>query len=145
MPETTSTFVQEGFDRVEDAYRSLDRRVQRLQKDLRSRRKAWEKQWTSGRKNLEKQVRTSRRSFEKHTRRQLADLRKNSIVKRAKALQKDTSRQIESRVGDVLGLFQIASKNDLTRIDRKLNQINRKLRQLEGGRRSRRTNGSATA
>ena len=47
MSEQVS-FVQEGVDRVGDAYRSFDEGYQRLQKDLRGRLKTFEKQINTG-------------------------------------------------------------------------------------------------
>jgi hypothetical protein len=136
-------FVQGGFERVSEAYRSLDERVQRLQRDLRSRRKLFEKQLGSGRRSLEKQVQSGRRILERRTRKQLAELRRSELVKRAQSLQRDARGQLEATLSGVLGIFQIASKTDLDRLDRKLGQISRKLRELEGSRRPRRSNGSA--
>ncbi len=138
-----SSIVQEGLDRVNEVYRSLDERVQRLQRDLRARRKHWEKQLGSGRKSLEKQVQSGRRSLERRTRKQWTEFKRNELVKRAQSLQRDARDQIEATLSGVLGLFQIASKTDLDRLDRKVGQINRKLRELEGTRRPRRSNGSA--
>jgi hypothetical protein len=137
------SFVQEGLDRVSDAYRSLDERVQRFQRELRARRKLWEKQLGSGRKSLEKQVLSGRRRLERRTRKQWAEIKRSELVKRAQSLQRDARGQLESTLSGVLGWFQIASKNDLDRLDRKLGQIHRKLRELEGTRRPRRSNGSA--
>ncbi len=133
-------FVQEGVDRIEEAYRSIDKRVQRLQKDLQARRKSIEKQVTSGRKSVERQIKVRRSTIEKNTRKQVKELRKNTLVKRALGLREDTTKQIEDGVGTVLGFFNIATKNDLSRIDRKLGTINRKLKGLEG---KKRANGTA--
>lgn len=142
-----SSFVQGGIDRVSEAYRTLDARVQKLQKELHSRRRSFEHQLETGRKNLRKQVATGRKSFEKRTRKQLAELRRASLVRRALALPSDANQRIEEGVGQLLGLFRIASKSELSRIDRKLEQINRKLRELEKERsaapRRRSANGSA--
>ena len=133
-------FVQDSVDRVEDAYRSIDKRVQRLQKDLRARRKSIEKQVSSGRKSVERQIKARRTTIEKKTRRQVKELRKNTLVKRAFDLRDDTTKQVENGVDTVLSFFNIATKSDLTRIDRKLGTINRKLKGLEGRKRS---NGTA--
>lgn len=127
----SSSFVQEGIDRVSEAYRTLDGRVQKLQKELNSRRRSFEHQVEAGRKNLRKQVASGRKSFEKRTRQQFAELRRVSLVRRALALPNDANQRIEASVGQLLGLFRIASKSELSRIDRKLDQINRKLREIE--------------
>ncbi len=108
-----ATLVKNGVDRFQSAFRSIDQEVQRLQK----------------------QLRTRRRSIEKRTQKQvdrvLGEIRKNSFAKRARALRVDAVRQIENSVGNVLGVLSIASKNDIHRIDRKLTQLNRKLRDIE--------------
>ena len=135
MSEQVS-FVQEGVDRMEDAYRSIDKTVQRLQKDLRARRKSIEKQVSSGRKSFERQIKARRSTIEKNTRKQVRELRKNPLVKRAISLRDGTTKQIEDGVDSVLGFFSIATKSDVNRIDRKLGQINRKLKGLEGRKKS---------
>lgn len=126
--------VQEGVDRIGDAVRSIDDEFQRVQKRIRTQRR-----------NIEKQLNEGRRSFEKRTRKQAkrvrAELRKSPYIKRAQRIQKDASRALEDAVERVLGTFQIASKADVDRIDRKLTQLNRKLRELEKARKS---NGSVS-
>lgn len=134
--------VQESADRVGEAYRSFDEGFQRLQKDLRSRRKTFEKQISSGRKNLERQLNASRKGIEKRTRRQVNELRKNPVVKRAISARDDATKRFENRVGTVLGLFNIATRSDVERLERKIGQITRKLKQ---GGRGKKANGSATA
>ena len=67
-------------------------------------------------------------------------LRANSLVKRVQALPKNATRQIESGVDGLLSALRIASKADLQRIDRRLGQISRKLKDIE---RNRRANGEA--
>ncbi len=135
-----ANLVQEGADRVGDAYRSFDEGFQRLQKDLRNRRKTVEKQINSGRKNLERQINAGRKDFEKRTRKQVSELRKNPVVKRAISARDDATKQIESQVSTVLGFFNIASRTDVERIERKLGQVTRKLKQVE---RAKKANGSA--
>ena len=139
MSEQTG-FVQEGFDRFNDAYRSVDEGVQRLQKEFKSRRKDAEKRIAAQRKSIEKQVTSSRKDFEKRTRKQVNSLKKNDAVKRAFALRDDANQKIESRMDDLLGLLNIASRSELKRLDKKIGQINRKLRGLESPQRS---NGAA--
>ena len=133
-------FVQDSVDRMEEAFRSIDKRVQVLQKDLRARRRSIEKQVTSGRKNIERQVKARRKDIEKRTRKQVKELQKNSLVKRAFDLRDDTTRQVENSVDSLLGFFNVATKSDLNRIDRKIGQLNRKLKGLEP---KKRTNGTA--
>jgi len=130
MSEQVS-LVQEGAERVGDAYRSFDEGFQRLQKDLRNRRKTFERQ-----------IKTSRKDIEKRTRKQVNELRKNPVVKRAISVRDDASKRFESQIGDVLGFLNIATRTDIERIERKLGQITRKLKQTG---RTKKANGSATS
>jgi hypothetical protein len=128
MAEQTS-FVNEGMDRVQSVFRSIDGELRRVQKQLQARRKSFEKQLASGRRDIERQTR-------KQVKRLQSELRKSPIVKRAQTLRSDATQQIDNVVDRVLGALQIASKNDLDRIDRKLTVLARKLKELDrGGRR----------
>ena len=129
------SIIEEGVDRFNEAYESLDREFQRLQKQFQSRRKSFEKQVTSSRKSIEKRTR-------KQINQLRSDLRKNTLVKRARGLQTDAAKQIEHHVENLLSALQIASKSDLQRVDRKLGQISKKLKDLE---RTRKSNGGAAA
>ena len=40
---------------------------------------------------------------------------------------------------NILGLFQIASKGDMTRIDRKLNALGRRIKEIENSRKVKRS------
>ena len=121
MAERTTRAKKNGVDRFQAAFQTIDEEVQRLQKQFQSRRKTLEKR------------------TQKQLDRFFGDFRKNSLVKRADALRTDAAKRIENGVGSVLGIFQIASKSDVNRIDRRLSQLNRKLREIE------KTRGSASS
>lgn len=131
MPE--QTILQDGVDRVRDAMSSVEDEIQRVQKDLRSRRK-----------DIEKQLSSSRKDFEKRARKLRAELRKNPTVKRLDRFRRDATKQLEEGVENLLGALQIASKGDVQRIDRKLSQLNRKLKEMERGRGKKSSNGAVT-
>jgi polyhydroxyalkanoate synthesis regulator phasin len=61
-------------------------------------------------------------------------------VKRADAVRKDVTKQVETRVDSLLGLMQVASRSDVQRINKKLTTLNRRLKAIEE---SRKTNGSS--
>jgi len=123
---------QEGIDRFREMFGTFESEFERVQKDLKARRRLLERRFDAGRKDIEKRARKVRR-----------DLRKNPTFKRLDALRREATRQLEQGAGAVLSALQIASKSDVQRIDRKLNQLGRKLKELE---RTRRTNGqSATS
>lgn len=138
MPETT--LIQEGVDRVREAFGSIEDEVTRLQKEMRSRRAKIEKRFASQRKQLEKRIEARRKDIEKRTEKLRSEIGKNKAVKRLETLRRDAARQIEQGVSDVLGAFQIASKSDVHRIDRKISQLNKKLKEMD---RSKRSNGKA--
>ena len=130
-----ASLVQEGVDRINEALRSIDGEFQRVQKDLTSRRASIEKRFNKSRKSIEKQSR-------KEVSRLRSEFRKNRLVKRAESVRKDVSKELESRFDDLLGLFQIASKSDMGRIDRKLNALSRRIKEIET---DQKINGSAAS
>jgi hypothetical protein len=116
--------VQESVDRVREAFGSIEDEAQRVQKRV-------QKELKTRRKDLEKQLSSSRKDFEKRTRKLRTEIRKNTAFKRLESLRKDVTKQVEGGVDNVLNAFSIASKTDVQRIDRKLNQLNKKLKQME--------------
>ena len=64
------------------------------------------------------------------------------LARRVDQLRIDAERAIERSVDTFLGALQIASKSDLERIDKKLGQVSRKLKEIE---RARGGNGHASA
>ncbi len=110
-------FVEDSIDRVQSAVRSVEDEFERLQKQFGKRRKQLERE---AQKRV-KQIRT--------------EIRKQPLVKRAESLRGDARKQIETGVETILATLQIASRGEVQRLDRKLGQINRKLSQLEKGKR----------
>jgi exonuclease VII large subunit len=157
MPETN--IIQDGVDRFREAFGSIEEELERAQKNLRRRGKKLEKRFNTSRKDLEKRLETQRKDFEKRTKKLRAQIEKSPAakrletqrkdfekrtkklrVKRIEKARKDAAKQLEQNVSDVLGAFQIASKNDVQRIDRKISQLNRKLAEMSG---KKRTSGKA--
>ena len=133
-----ANFVQEGVDRLREAVSSVEDDIERMQDRM-------QKEFKARRESVEKQVASSRKNFEKKTQKQVkrlrGELRKNSYVKRVQGVVDDATKQFEQGVDNILAVLNVASKQDLSRIDRKLNQINKKLRDLE---KSKQGNGAAT-
>ncbi len=128
-PETLS---EERESRINEAVQFFDDEFQRIQKELSTRRKSLEKEFSSKRKTVEKRTR-------KELKRIQSELKKNPIVKRADAVRKDVTKQVETRVDTLLERMQIASRSDVQRINKKLTTLNRRLKAIED---SRKTNGS---
>jgi len=124
-----ASLLQGGVDRFHEAVRQVDREILRLQKELRSRRRSLEKQVESGRKSLERRTR-------REVKRVREELEKSGLVQRAGEWRAVATDRLEQGVDGVLATLGIASRQDLERLDRKLNQVNRKLKDLEKPRRS---------
>jgi hypothetical protein len=137
MPETNN-IIQGGVDRFREAYGLLGDELQRVQKELRSRRKKLEKRFETGRKDIEKRFSSQRKQFEKRTQKLRSEIEKNPTLKRLDTLRKDATKQFEQGVSNALNAFQIASKSDLERIDRKISQLSKKLKEMD---RAKRPNG----
>jgi hypothetical protein len=116
--------IQGGIDQVRTAVRRADKQFRKVQRRVETRRK-----------RIEKDLSSRRRSFERRVQREWARLqkewRKRPLVRRAETLQKDVARQLEKGMSTVLEAFPLATKREIERLDRKLNTINRKLRDLE--------------
>jgi hypothetical protein len=119
-----STLVQDGLQRVRTAAESLDHRFRLLQKRLDAQRKSFEKRIESQRKTIERRT-------QRQVERLLARLRESKLAHRAETLRVDAAQRLETGASALLGALQIASKGDLDRIDRKLSQLTRKLKDIE--------------
>ncbi len=120
------TLVETGVEQVRSAVRLANRRLLKLQKEIDGRRKA-----------VTKELQTRRRKLEQRTGKEVARLVSRAqqlpLVKRATVLRDSAGQQLEAGVETVLGAFQIASRSEVERLDRKLAQVSRKLRELEKG------------
>jgi archaellum component FlaC len=110
--EERATFFDEGIDRVQEAWSSVEDEFDKLQKNFEKRRKRIEKE-------TEKQV----KKFEKTT-----------FGKRVVSLRDDTQKQIESNIESLLGLFPVASSTQVKRLERKVATLTRKVNALEKAR-----------
>jgi len=95
------TDLGSGADRLTDAYQSMRKEVRHL------------------RKRVEKQTRTS-----------LRELQVNPLLERVRELRSGAVHWLAIGVGTVLGRLQIVSRSEIERVDRKLTQIDRRLRQV---------------
>ena len=116
----TESLVDQGVDRVQDALKNADREFQRIQRRVKTQRRT-----------LERRLDSQRKSIEKQAQKQIKAIRKNDLVKRVETLGSDVQGQLESGVEQILSALQIASKADIQRVDRKLNRISKKLKELE--------------
>jgi hypothetical protein len=107
--------IEEGRERFEGALKDMERDWKRLQRRA-----------DQGRKQFEQRA-------QKQVKRIQAELRKSPLVKRAEELRKDAGVRIETQIESLFGLLRIASASEVSRLERKVDQLNRKLRELEKG------------
>jgi polyhydroxyalkanoate synthesis regulator phasin len=127
------TLSEARESRIHEAVQFLDDEFQRVQKELKERRKSLEKEFASKRKTVEKRTRKELKRFQ-------LELKKNPVVQRAEAVRKDVTKEVETRVDSLLGLMQVASRSDVQRLNKKLTTLTRRLKAIED---SRKTNGSS--
>jgi hypothetical protein len=130
MAEQTS-FVREGFERVSSAFERIPSEFQRVQREIQKRRKSIERQLAGSRRGLEKRTREIERRTRRQVERVRSGLRRLPLARRAEKLRAEAGRAIERRVDALLGALQIASRSELDRIDKKLGQMSRKLKEIE--------------
>lgn len=133
MPEQATSFVQESKERFNSARERIDGEVERIQKELRTRSERIERQISRRRKSFEKQTRKQVKQIEK-------ELQKSEVVKTLQGWRSQAESLLEDTFESVLGSFQIASKSDVKKIDRKLTKLTKRLKDME---RVRQTNGAA--
>jgi hypothetical protein len=108
-----SNFVAESIDRVQEAFQSVGDEVGRLQGEMDDRRKKFESDAQKSVKKLRK------------------ELRSQPFWKRADSFRRDATKQIEQGIDGLLGTLQIASTSDMKKIDRKLNALGKRLKEIE--------------
>ena len=131
---------EEGRERFEGALKDMGRDWKRLQKRADQGRKQIEQRAQRQVKRIQSELRKSplvkraeeqRKLLERRARKLSNELRNSSAVKRAESLRKDAETRIESRLESLFGLLRIASISEISRLERKVDQLNRKLRELE--------------
>lgn len=134
--------LEEGRERFEGALKDMERDWKRLQRRADQGRKQFEQRAQKQVKRLQAELRKSplvkraeeqRKALERRARKLGTELRNSTAVKRAEELRKDASTRIESQIESLFGLLRIASASEVSRLERKVDQLNRKLRELEKG------------
>ena len=107
--EQRANFFEDGIDRVQSAWTSVEDEFEKIQRRLEKRRKR----------------------FEKETEKQVKWLRKTPLAKRVESLREDAARQLETNFESFVGLLPVASQSSLKRLERRVAQLTRKLNALE--------------
>lgn len=108
MAETQAS----GFDRFNDALRTLDDQLQELRERFDDRRQRLTDDVQGWRKDTE------------------ARLRKTELYRRADRVRKDIESGVDRTYAQILDTVGLASKADLDKLNRKLNTISKKLNEL---------------
>jgi uncharacterized protein YukE len=111
VPESTAERWN-GFDRFNEALRNLDEEIQ----DVRERFEQRRERISSELRKRADQVRS--------------EVRKSDLFRRADQLRKDVEHQIERGRAQIYESVGLATKEDVERLNRKLNQIARKLNEI---------------
>jgi len=105
-----------GFDRFNDALKSLDEQLQ----DLRER-------FDHGRQRVEKEV---RKRYERAAER----IQDTDLYKRAEKLRKDVESRVDEGRTQIYDVFGIASKSEIDKLHKRLNKISKQIHDLSEGR-----------
>jgi hypothetical protein len=134
--------LEEGRERFEGALKDMERDWKRLTKRADQGRKQFEQQaqrqvrkLQSGLKKnpLVKRAEEQRKLIERRARKLGSELRNSAPVKRAEALRKDAEARFEEQLESLFGLLRLASASEVSRLERKVDQLGKKLRELEKG------------
>jgi polyhydroxyalkanoate synthesis regulator phasin len=119
-----ASIIQDVSDRVETALKNAEKDFRRLQKRAEKQRKDFEKR-------AERRIKKIRAELRKNDVVKWADDLGSEAIERAEGLRDDAVKAWEDRVDAVLGSLRIASHGEVIRLERKVGQLNRKVRQLE--------------
>ena len=104
--------IEEGLEKLQSMFRSVESEFEKIQGQVSKRRAEFEKEAQRRVKKMSKEVRNS------------------PLYKRADSFLKEANRQIEKNVDYVLGSLNIATRSDIRKLDKRLSQINKKLKEL---------------
>jgi len=121
---TTASLLDEGLDRVQTAWKSVEKEVQKVQKQFEDRSADFNKR-------AEKQIKQFQKDFEAYPGVKRARSMSDDIKKEIDDRMSWFSDQFETRVTDILSGMQIASKTEIEKLDRKVNRLNRRLKALD--------------
>ena len=120
----TASLLDEGLDRVQTAWKSMEKEVQKVQKQFEDRS-------ADLNKRAEKQIKQIQKDFEAYPGIKRARSLGDDIKKEIDGRMNWVSEQVETSVTNLLAGMQIASRSEINKLDRKLNRINRRLKAID--------------
>lgn len=123
MAQQTS-LIEDGFDRIQSAIRSVENEVQKAQD-------RFSKESDQLGKDASKRIKSFRKELKKYPAVKQAEAFRKDFNKEFDARSKQVGKTIESGIESLLGTFQIASQGEVAKLDKKLGRINRRLKALD--------------
>ena len=136
----SNNIIEEGVERVEEAFTQLGDDFEQLQTRAEKRRKEFERNAerrlkkfrTDLRKNeWVKRAEKQRKEIEKRADRFRKDVESSRAFKKVEGIRKDAEQAIEGGVDAVLETMRIASQGEVEKLERKVRALQRKVRELE--------------
>lgn len=110
---TQANVFEDGFERVQEQFRSAGEELQKLQD----------------------RAAVSRREFADKAQARADKMQKRLLkipaIKRADAFRVDVTKAIETNVDEFMARIPVASSNEVTKLEKKVNALTRKVRALE--------------
>lgn len=138
----SNNLIEEGVERVEEVFSQLGDDFEQLQKSAEKRRKEFERNAerrlkkfrTELRKNeWVKRAEKQRKDLERRADRLRKDVEGSRAFKKVEEIRKDTNQALENGVDAVLETMRIASQGEVTKLERQVKALQRKVRELERG------------
>ncbi|MAE96232.1 MAG: hypothetical protein CL910_16390 [Deltaproteobacteria bacterium] len=132
--------LENGFERTREAWSQLGEDFEELQKRAEKRRKELEKRTEKQIKKIRtelkknswfKQAEKRRKELEKRAEKFRKDVEKSAPYQRAEEIRADATNAIEEQVDTLLENLRIASQSEISKLERKVNGLQRKVRELE--------------
>lgn len=130
-----ASIVDEGIGRVQSAFESVEESVEKIQKkageEVEKLQDKAEKRASEIGNRARKGVRRVQRELRSNKFYRQAEQRWEEVNKQLEERGKALEARIESGLDSLLGAFQIASRSDVDKLDKKLDRINRRLKALD--------------
>ncbi len=130
-----ASIIDEGIGRVQSAFESVEEGVEKIQKKAGEEVEKLQDEAEKRASELSDRARSGFRRIQR-------DLRNNKFYRQAEQRWEDVNKQLEERgkaleariesgLDSLLGAFQIASRSDVGKLEKKLDRINRRLKALD--------------
>ena len=136
----STNLLEEGVERTREVLNQIGDDFEQIQKRAEKRRKELERQAERRLKKLRTELRKNRwvkeaekrrKEFEKRADKFRKDVESSAPVQRVQELRADAEKAIEEQVEALLENMRIASQSEISKLERKVNTLQRRVRELE--------------